>query len=312
MFLLTGFLCAEILTVNNAASSTAMYSNLQTAIDSAEVGDTVMVSASTATYGTITIKKKLVLIGGGFSEGDRTIVASIYFQNTDGIANGTVLKGLYATGETRDPSGKVMNMLIERCFFNGKVELYGSNTIISSSVLWGFLYPYGSNMLVQNSFLYQVRNSSTYTNIIQNCIMVKSDNSFYSTSALIARNCIFYDSELTNQSVKFENCLSTLNSFPDRPYNVNDTVISLDQDSLFIDAPIKTSFDFTADYHLDEASPAKEAGIEGVDLGVYGGDLPFSDHMAPAIPKIIYLNSYNNIVPKDGVLKVNVKAVSVK
>lgn len=318
MFLVAGFLYAEIVTVNNAASSTAMYTNLQTAIDSAEVGDTIMVSASTVSYGDILIDKQVVLIGSGFQVGDRTIIQKFNFDNTDGNANGSVIKGFYVSSNYIDLSDQyqvVQNLLIERCYFTHHVYLYGSNIIIASSVFLNSLEIRGSNTSILNSILKNLNHSNSASNRVQNCLFIGVSQTwgFKNISALTMQNSILYNSNCNVSTITFQNCLTTGgNTIPDMPANENNQTIILGVDSLFVDAPNLSSFQFTADYHLDEASPAKEAGIGGVDLGIYGGDLPFSDNMAPAIPKIIYLNSDNSIVPKDGVLKVNVKAISVK
>jgi hypothetical protein len=44
------------------------------------------------------------------------------------------------------------------------------------------------------------------------------------------------------------------------------------------------SFVFQQNYHLVPASPGKNAGTDGTDVGIYGGPLPFKDGSLPVNP----------------------------
>src|SRR5690554_6559770 len=69
--LLIGFLLmntslfAGISTVNNTNPSPGQYNDLQTAIDAAQSGDSLLIHRSRTSYGNATITKRLVLIGEG-------------------------------------------------------------------------------------------------------------------------------------------------------------------------------------------------------------------------------------------------------
>ena len=70
--LLFGVAHATIYTVDNNLNSGAMFTDLQAAVDSADNGDTILVSGSGTHYGDITINKKLILIGAGYNPNNQT------------------------------------------------------------------------------------------------------------------------------------------------------------------------------------------------------------------------------------------------
>ena len=45
------------------------------------------------------------------------------------------------------------------------------------------------------------------------------------------------------------------------------------------------------DFHLSGDSPASGNGVDGVDMGIYGGNAPYIDGGFPSLPAIIDLNS---------------------
>lgn len=128
---------AKILRVSNVEGSSAPYTSVQSAIDAASEGDTIMVDASSTQYdgiSRITINKRVVLLGPGYWLQENGIIqegggqASVYSMTIN--AKGTVVKGMtiyYQDGIAINSSQVVIN----RCWLRrGSISLGGSNCII--------------------------------------------------------------------------------------------------------------------------------------------------------------------------------------
>jgi len=132
---------AKILRVSNVSGSSAPYTSIQTAIDAAKEGDTIMVDASSEVYyENVAINKRVVLLGPGYwlqengilQEGNSTAaVLSIRVNNgADGGAAGTVIKGLTITSSSGIGTG-ASQVVISRCrVVRGSISLGGSNCIV--------------------------------------------------------------------------------------------------------------------------------------------------------------------------------------
>jgi hypothetical protein len=101
--------------------------------------------------------------------------------------------------------------------------------------------------------------------------MIKADN-FY--------NNISYDSSLPNGNGNLEN---------------------IDMEKVFIDPG--------TNFHLLEDSPAKGAGTDGVDIGIYGGSTPYVDDGKPSLPSIVKLKADYAASHESG-LEIEIQAVS--
>jgi hypothetical protein len=72
------------------------------------------------------------------------------------------------------------------------------------------------------------------------------------------------------------------------------------------------------DYHLSNASPGKNYGTDGTDLGIYGGPTPFAEgattdsrfryYPMPAMPQMLDLTITNQSIPANSNLNVNFTA----
>ncbi|MBI4645981.1 MAG: hypothetical protein HY738_05140 [Bacteroidia bacterium] len=129
-FILGNVCYGAVITVSNNPNSPGQYTNLQTAIDNAAIGDTIYVSGSPTSYGDISFNKSLVLIGAGYNNpyGENTIIGSFHLNrlNATVSASNSVIKGFYIEGQYAimfDPwfSGGtsvnqiLSNITIERC-----------------------------------------------------------------------------------------------------------------------------------------------------------------------------------------------------
>lgn len=142
---------ATILRVNNNTGSSAPYATVEEALEAAAEGDTIMVDASSQTYGSVTIDKRVVLLGPGYYLATNGIIAegaeSALFTKLDIAAEGTVVKGI----ETKFANSTNMTIaapkvVVNRCLIGGYFQLRNaSNSIIHQNRIIGGLEAYGSS-----------------------------------------------------------------------------------------------------------------------------------------------------------------------
>jgi len=330
---------AQIITVDNNVNSAAMYTDLQTAIDNANAEDTIYVSGSETSYGSIILSKKLTLIGAGFEPNNQLGIRSeVSLFTLDVVIQGAI---------TSDPSGSsiigfyilttlrisnndnVNDVTIARNRIGG---ILGNSSFVASESL--------NNWLVYNNY-FGTSGSASFKNssniIISNNIFDKNGtalNSFENSSIIVANN-LFIRNSGTNPVDIFSNCERTIftnnilialepgdvssdcdfctfnnnisftsgnNSFN---YGTNSASNNLEfTDPLFVDENGDLLFDSAEDYHLSAGSPGKNAGTDGTDIGIYGGLYVWPEgNLSP------YINSPFPTVPQ--IIEMNIENAAV-
>lgn len=151
-------LYATTITVSNDINRPGQYSNLQTAIDAAANGDTILVYGSSSSYGSITINKPLVLVGEGYNStvANPATVSYIYLKrfNASLGASGTTIMGMNISSELNAKgtfSGAITgervidNITILRCSIwridigDSNVESFQNWNIINS-IIYDYMY----------------------------------------------------------------------------------------------------------------------------------------------------------------------------
>jgi hypothetical protein len=179
VFLSTNSSFAKIWRVKNNAGANAI-ATLAAAQDTATNGDTIHVEASATAYASITIRKKLIIIGPGYFLGDN--------PNTQATKQNAVVNGLtlYAGG-----SGSVIMGLD----FNGNnVSVYASDVVIRRnkfSSVNGTTYDYSTGSVTLNTN-YEGDNAPVRNIIISQNYGVRIDVNSASTGLLISNNYLSY------------------------------------------------------------------------------------------------------------------------
>jgi hypothetical protein len=326
---------AAVRTVSNNAAIPAQYTNLQTAVDDSEAGDTVYVSWSATTYGNVTLTKRIVMIGDGYNgglSGKAAQITDLIYSQTDITENcsGSFISGFKITNvrsglATGNPS--IDDMVFTRCWITTNLHFY--NTTLSSHNLhkdWYFKdcivhtflgansaanrFNGVSNVLFSNciftSSLQNTGNAVTF----RNCnFLMQASGIFFSCENMTFENCIF--ERATPQTVTnsvFNNCLTFNTSNNVIPYGSNTGSDNLvNQNPMFL--AYTAAFDLLDNIRLDDDSPAKTAGTDGTELGVFGGSKPMPDLSGePNLPYIKSLIILNSEVGKDGSLRFKVNA----
>lgn len=319
---------AVIRTVSNSPLSVGQYTDLQAAINASASGDTVYVHGSPVTYPSVTINRRIILIGAGYYPTNTqfnvsTNISSITLDSTAfnvPIFNSRFIGLRFSSLTVQDPT---FGILIERCY--GNVNYYGGNGwIVQNNIIAGF-YSYFSSGI--SNFLFRNNLVIGYTNfgplasgvLIDHNVFASSSGYIYSTSYATISNNIFYNSNQSTGGTGVTFCSFTKNltvaSSPDvLPYGNNSgsgNINNADPANLFngtigsISFPQVTTYDWT----IKSTSPAKNAGTDNTDLGFYGGVKPMPNLTGVTpIPQVTLLNINNTSVPLNGTLNYQLKA----
>lgn len=315
---------ATILTVNNSATSGGQYTSLQTALDAASVGDTIYVHGSTESYGTATIKKRVVLIGAGYApQGTQfnwpSTVGSIYIDSISTTipvnpVSHTKLIGLQIEGIVSCYDANINDILVERCMVTSYIGVAGKNWIIRNSLIsYIYVYNYPSCLIINNIIndLYTSNKSSV---LISNNIF--ATGSFSSVSYAILTNNIFWSSTPLSgfEYCTFNNNVTYATTAQVLPYGTNTGGGNINADPQFVSTNIPTSNLTTAhmpeyNWNVGATSPCKNAGTDATDIGIYGGGYPMINLTgAYKIPQITEMNIQNAVLQASGTLTVKFKA----
>ncbi len=331
---------ATIWTVSNNPDSPGQYTSLQMAVDSSGVHDTILVAGSPTSYGNVTLKWSLTLIGAGYNNpyGYNTTVGSISLTrfNVSIGASDTRIMGFYVASYislSGNYSGGTLeqkileNVVIERCMlasyfsfsgnatyrndtirnciFNNYINLTASSSNLDNIIIHNNIFN-GAYLLSSSS----IDLSSTY--LKNNIFLNRNGNVFSSTYNMVIENNIFYQAlpqGATNCA--FNNNITFMNNdnvIPG-PNNVGSGNM-VDVDPMFVNFPfLGAPFDYGHDYHLQAGSPGINAGTDGTDIGIYGGMMPFEIGDNPYIPQMMEVTlPSGSSVPAGGTLNVHFTA----
>ena len=307
---------AKQISVSNNPNKPAMFVSLQTAVDSAAIGDTILVSGSNTDYGSVTIAKaNLRIIGEGYNNpyGLSTKIYQFTLSQTNAStgANNVKISGFDITygiflnggfsGSTLSTGG-LKGVVVERCrimyvqFSNQTYSDYEflNDTIRNCIIKDGYVYytfyyttfKYKNiqihNNIFDNSYLYAYYSNSTSD---MDSIFIKNNtfiNRGYSTIFsgiynMPIENNIFFNTRLTGASgCSFVNNLC-YNSYSDSLPGLANYGIG-NKNNMLPNFVNYTSgyFECSNDLSLQSSSPAKNAGIDLTDMGMTGGILPFT------------------------------------
>lgn len=315
---------ATIRTVSNYVNHPAQYTSLQTAMDAADVGDTILVTGSTTSYGNIFINKRLTLIGAGHNNGGPpSEVFNVYYNS--GSAN-TALIGFMCSIIYLNQSVAISGLRIERCRINSAVTYYNnfpSNDLtIRNCVLYGGLSlgAASNNVLITNNL---IRGSVAVTSATATNMVISHNLFFHTTageamtnisSALVSDN-IFWGRTPVHASVNycvFNNNITYQTSNDVIPYGTNlGAGNQVGVNPLFVNAPDRSG-NLTYDYQLQAGSTGNDAGSDNTDIGVFGGADAFVDLTGRArIPLVTSLNILNSSIGQGGSLNVEFSGTKV-
>lgn len=297
---------ATVHTVSNDPGNTAQYTSIQTAHDAANNGDTIYIYGSPFPYDQLGLQKQLTLIGNGYNPTDQkinaypTICGGFYFSvitaggSLVSSPSGSNFIGLDFGGIQTPANTGYNNITIERCKIANLWTPYtSSNWLVKNNVIHSISFGASSqNITLENNIItygiYAPVNPSNNCNLYNNTIILSyvgqsglNDLNFYN-NIFIQTDWATIGADLNN--CYFENNLS-FNSFnTEIPVGQNGNTgtgnLAGNNDPLLVNYDILgwgTDPIDEEDYHLQASSPAKNAGTDGTDLGIYGGTAPWPD-----------------------------------
>ena len=337
MLLATMTVKASVHTVSNDPNQPAQWSNLQMACDSASVGDTIYVQGTATNYGTVHIKKKLHLIGAGIKPegnylyGYPSQVSTIFLDTVNFISGstGTTLEGLTVSSIYLNYSG-LKNVRILRNKIIGELRNYSSyynytqhafsvsNILIVNNLFKAPLFLLNTtNVIVMNNIFASTLYYANSSTIISNNLFLNTTAWSSCQSSTISNNIVYYgtigDPSYSNLS---NNMAFGISSNIVTGTNSGANNIQADPQFLYLYSTTNHSYNDQNKYKLKSTSSGKNAGTDGTDVGIYGGQYPWPNSVLtdyihcipPTIPMMEQLTIQNSSVPANGTLNFSVKA----
>jgi len=308
-------------TVSNDVNHPAQFSDIQSALNAANAGDTIYVNGTQYLYPDFEVSKKAIIIGAGYNSSNQlnlnTTVNNISLNKTlvQNDASGTVIMGFMIYDQVGLASGSsaVNNITLTRNFFrpNNNFTVVSicstcSNWLIYNNIFincCGGSYTVGidggngsTNVIIQNNFFssegngIQNFNQSSVVidhNIFQNTGIAAVKFATITNNIYVTTNSRNFMDANTNYNI-FDDNLSIVNSIgPDAPTNSflggtnSGAGNQVGVDPLFTAVADLNNFNYSFNYRLQSGSPGHNAGTDGTDLGVYGGTYPFPSGGTP-------------------------------
>lgn len=307
---------AKIITVSNNPSQPAQFSTSSAALAASSDGDTLYFHGSPTSYGnSLNINKKLVILGPGrFPQGENSYNA--HFRNIVANTAGSVIMGMTA-GEGFSISSNSTTVVGCRIFsmhLNGHSNVFIRDCVIAntSTLINNFaIFFSGSETGVrfENCLIYGAIDKSRNVQFY-NCVFTKGVLLFNTSgTSNTFENCIFYGPSInTCSSCIFNNNLTFGGSNTDFPSSFTGTANLTNSDPQFENAPLSynATVDWQYNFQLKSSSPAKNKGKDGKDMGLYGGNNPFSRMGYNGLPIVESVDISNSIVPPGGKVKATI------
>lgn len=276
------FCSATIFRVNNIPTAGAPYTSIGEALDDVVDGDTIIVEPSPNHYGSFTLTDQVTMLGGGYYQ-DNSVHYNEYVSKIDGCSfntgsSGSILAGFDVTG---DGIGVNVSDVHLQNLRNTYISVSVNDSIEISSCVDVAIYPsnssavYVHNCLIDGFSCPSTANLYLFNNVIT-CTGLTCQNVY-------AYNNIFTSSLFdVNGALDFNNVFQyNLGSSPYlNPVLHNIIIEDDDWDEVFVQE--HTGYeDAYMHYRLTPGSPAIGAGMDGYDMGMFGGPAPYKPGGVP-------------------------------
>lgn len=311
-------LSARTFTVSNNPDLPGQYTAVSEAITAAAAGDTILIQGSPISYGSFGINKPLTLIGPGHNpqkQNPLTASCGTIALNSNDIK----IFGLVVTNNIEISTNLISNITISYCRINQITAAdRGSNWIVKNNIFSVLTNNGSTGILIHNNVVTGYIQYCTGSTSIKNNLFIRNGitnpSIFYAPTGGIVANNIFYNVGLSSTGIHantiYQNNLAyipngTIFRFPTGNGHILQGNLE-NVNPLFVNVPANAGgFDYAHDYRLQANSPAKNAGNDGTDIGLYGLN-PFSKTgELPQQPVIRTMSIQNPNVPSGGTLRVS-------
>lgn len=337
LLLANAFYAQNIVTVDNNINSSANFTSLQLAINSAEDNDFIYLYPSELSYGDCTINKKVHLRGIGHapevSNGIAATVGIISYLNStpsmNAMASGGSISGLVISSISLPTANNINNITVE----NNKIGNIGSPNNNDNWVIRGNIFsntigvgPACNNWLIINNFfdlgpnfafsglrndttvsnnIFVLPSSSTSFNIFTNSFCIASNNIFIAQNAAVASVNVAASGSnvILSNNLSFNTAGTTLSALPGTG-NYNNTNPS------FVSITPSTNFNYSIANNYQISNTAL-VGTDGTPIGIFGLNFPFNNRgYSFSMPYIESMTILNPTIAINGTLQIDVTAKS--
>jgi len=288
---------AKTITVDNKIGAAAMFASVQEACNAANAGDTILIAGSPDAYGSVTLTKKLHLIGPGYFLAENGIPGINKFPAT--INDRIILRNV----ELSSPSGSTLTGISGGYFI---VEAGVQDVLIDKCI---GIPGVGGHVNIKRSWMHD----ANFGAAAPNCTI---ENSVIGTQLVLsvgstARNCVLHHGVMggplgssvssmifiLNQDQISGNYRgnflgSITHSMEVGPLGTGNRPSTLPPGAGNFDHIFYLSEVFEVGeardkyYKLASNSPAKGSGLGGSDLGLFGGPQPYVISGIPSLPRV--------------------------
>ncbi len=289
--------CATSYITLQSGDTHTFYQSVAAAYEDAVDGDVIIIPGGSWTMPS-PIEKELTFIGAGYDPRYSAVTGITMITNSIIVgADNVSIEGYYFSGNI-SLSGERKNIVIRRCkvaniLGGGRLH---SNILVVESVLlnvadggFGGTRPptsWHNNLTVSNCFIVNSVNRMTHVIFMNNVIF----GSQYHT----VQHCTFKNNILihvpqmagaSSSNYYLHNIVLTNFSGVSRVIDINN-LLDIPAEDIFEVVPETWTYDFETVYRLKDDSPARNAGEDGTDCGVWGGRWPWKETAVPMIPHI--------------------------
>lgn len=312
-FLFLGFLSwgqAQFVVQNAAKAKTEVYNNINTAINSAESGDTLYLPGGGYTVTNATIDKALHWVGHGhYPDSTKAtmqtrITTSLYFTgNCDNSSFEGILFTSYLNFGSADD--EAINIKLKRCRVMNTLSLRATENIdngnpdlnfqISECVLASVNAKYGMNCLVEKSLIFSYIDNFVQSNFDHNSINVNGSSTYNYSAVRKASSCSFSNNAFGlkgnldgSSSITLTNNIYAEGLPSSSEFTTSENMYNVGTANIYTTITGNVySFDYDNDYHLNTAATGTResdstTGIsilgtagDGTNAGVYGTTAPY-------------------------------------
>ncbi len=331
------FTTATVRTVSNNPLSPGQYTSVQAAINAAGVGDTIYVQGSQDNYGSVTIDRRIILIGAGHNVNNtqqnlNTVFNSITLDSNHlsplpFTVSGTRVMGVHCTAFNTASGDLINNVILERNRF-GSIALTGNGWIIRNNVTSTVNMGNSHNILITNNIIGGSVSGSS-NSITNNGIVI--DHNFFETgtnsllylqNAIISNNIFYHQNNPAsvfnyvfhstfNNNITYGPASSSLILPPAGVGNTGSgNMNNTNPNQVNVPIPFGAfTLAHTYNYALNTGSPALGAATDNTNIGPTGGTHPMGTFNGiTTLPQMSAMTINNPVLAPGQQLNVNFKA----
>ncbi len=317
-----------IMVCNSAGTTCSQHFTLDAALTAASPGNYIYLPGGTFTL-SLPIDKPIHLIGAGHDPDSTAVTGATMIGGNliiNGAAEGSTFEGFLLTGYITagsNNSDTLRNCTFLKLLINGDYRALSINSQFFQCVFKGWVYclnfnPSASNLPnehngdFQNCFFEKYLNYWCHS-LISNCIFhVTNVHSFANCNYIIVKNSFFLGAFGSGDGGSANSNIMAYNNYlQSTPGGVNQFIVNESNEVYanctdhFFTCPTG-GYSYSANYKLKPGSNAIGAGTDNKDIGLYGGDMPWTDGSVPGNPHF-YFKNMGSATNAAGHLPVNLK-----